>query len=62
VPIGKRLVLQIMDPTFLARQDMNKLLPNGGMAESCNVLAVEVIGNGCNMAQKKIQAFMHEGV
>lgn len=34
VPSGKRLVLQIMYPPFLTRQDVHKLLPNGGMAES----------------------------
>jgi hypothetical protein len=34
VSTGKRFVLQIMDPAFLAGQDMHKLLPNGWMAEA----------------------------
>jgi hypothetical protein len=50
-PTGKGFVLQIMDPAFLADQDMHKLLPNGWMAESCDLLVVEVIRDGCDMAQ-----------
>jgi hypothetical protein len=34
VPTVKRFVLQVMDPAFLAGQNMHKLLPNAGMAES----------------------------
>lgn len=62
VPTGKSLVLQIVDPAFLTGQDVHKLLPNRRVAESQNRFVTEVIRDGCDMAQQKVQPLMGCGM
>lgn len=62
VPTGESLILQVVDPSFLAGQDVHQLLPNGRMAESGNRLAKEFLRNGCDVAQQEIQPLVRCGV
>jgi len=61
-PTGESLVLQVVDPSFLAGQDVHKLLPNGRMAESGNRVVKEFFRNGCDVAQQEIQPLVRCGV
>jgi hypothetical protein len=58
----QRTYLANRGPTFLTRQYVHQLLLNGPMAESLNRFVPQLIRHGCDMAQQKIQPFMHSGM
>ena len=62
VPTGKDLVLQIVNPPFLTAEDMHKLAPNRGVAESFNRPVKKIIRHGHDVVQQKVQPLVRCGV
>ncbi len=61
-PTVERRVLEIVNPAFLAHQDVNQLLPDCRMAEAGDRPAKEFLRRGCRVAKQEIESLVGGGV
>jgi hypothetical protein len=61
-PASEGPVLQIMHPSFRARQDVHKLSPHRRMAKSWNLLSPQLVRHSGDMAQQQVHALVHQSM
>jgi hypothetical protein len=61
-PTSERLVLQVVNPTFLTTNDVHQLRSNRQVAESQHAFLKKIIRNGCDMVQQSVQSLVRCGM